>query len=167
MKTNLFAIVEVLYNQSGRKRCQIDNTIVEEAIYMVNNFQVNTPISLFYYLSALNLLNAAIKRNAHKAKLSYEIIKGKVVEIVDYVYTNKARFDNISFYYDKSDICLYINAFDVIFSFHQVIETPIIIQASQFEPIEWKGIRLQQIAQPLFMYAKKEYESHTSGTLSF
>lgn len=152
--------IEELFKQYRKSRCQIEDHVVEDAISVVENLHCNDSESIFYILSALNLLNAAIKRESHKAKLSYDYIKGKAVETFEYIHCHHELFEEISFYYAKNDLCLFVNVFDVIFSFHQVKETPTIIQASQFEPIEWKGIRLQRIAQPLFLYAKENFASH-------
>ncbi len=50
---------------------------------------------------------------------------------------------------------MFFEVFGVIFSFHQILESKLIKNvAAKNTPIQWTGIRLQRIAQNLFIYAK-------------
>ena len=51
-----------LYNQLVDDEIQpIDETVVDDAIGVINKISVSDADSLFYFLAAMNLLNAAIK----------------------------------------------------------------------------------------------------------
>lgn len=148
------------YNQlSENENLPIDDFIVDEAIAVVNNLTETDSKSLFYLLSAINLLNAAIKVKKYKSQLHYEFIKTKVSNIADNILNNPSHFDKTSVFYDINQKCIYLNVYNVVFSFHHIQETKLIKTiASKNEPIIWTGIRLQRIAQCIFIYAKEVYE---------
>jgi len=147
--------IEELYNQlADGESMPISEEAVNSAIRCINNFLLNSTDSLFLIVSALNLLNAAIKRDNLKSTLYYSYIKSNVNKVAEYYLSNQEKFDETSVYYDKNCKCFYFNIFGVVFSFHQVKETkPIVTIAANNEPIEWPGIRLQRIAQQIFEYA--------------
>ncbi len=112
-------------------------------------------------MSAINLLNAAIKQKEYKNELKYGFIKRKALLIAK-IIISKYRYDNIRCYYDMDEKCIYIEVYGVVFSFHKIIEDPLIIEtAAKAEKIVWPEIRLQRIAEPLFEIAKSVY--HQSG----
>lgn len=64
----------------------IDNDSVSKALSIVQGSKVASKSDTFLYLSALNLLNAAIKKPEFKGKLSYSVIKsnaGRLIREVD------------------------------------------------------------------------------------
>ena len=64
-----------LYNQLSEDEIQpIDDNVVVNAINIINRISVNNSDSLFYFLTAMNLLNAAIKTAQHKSQLSHAFI---------------------------------------------------------------------------------------------
>lgn len=146
-----------LYNQLSEGESQpIDDSIVDDAISVINNLTETSSNSLFYLLSAINLLNAAIKIEKNKSQLFYGFIKTRVSKVADNVLKNPSSFTETSVYYDVTQKCIYFNVYDVIFSFHQIQETKLIKNiASKNKPIIWQGIRLQRIAQKIYLYAKQ------------
>ena len=65
-----------LYSQLVGDEIQpIDENVVDEAMDVINKINVTDANSLFYFLSAINLLNAAIKTEKYKSRfeMSYEL----------------------------------------------------------------------------------------------
>jgi len=134
----------------------ISEDAVNDSIRCIDNFQLNDSKSLFTIVAALNLLNAAIKKEGQKISLDYGYIKTNVSKVADFYLSNKESFKDSSAYYELSNNCFLFNIFGVIFSFHQIKETSRILnEAASSEPIIWPGIRLQRIAQPIFEYGKR------------
>lgn len=138
---------------ANEKRHEISPMAVNTAINVVKFHYVKNEKDLFYYLAAINLLNAAIKMKKYKKSLSYRFIKGKARVITECVIARK-QFKGVNFYYSAGENCLYVKVLDVIFSFHYVDETPFILNiASAMPPIKWSGIKLQIIAEDVFIKA--------------
>ncbi len=132
----------------------IEREIVNEAIEILRTMRVYRTREVFLFLSAINLLNAAIKQKEYKKELGYGFIKGKALLAARIIIT-RYRYNDIQYYYDTEEKCLYIEVYGVVFSFHNILEDPLIIeQATNTEKIVWPGIRLQKIAIPLFSFAK-------------
>lgn len=150
-----------LYDQlEGDESQPIDGSIVDEAISVINNRSAIDSNSLFLLLSALNLLNAAVKTEKHKSKLYYGFIKSKVSKIADVIIQDPASFASTSLFYDSVQKCMYFEVFGVIFSFHQIFETKLIKNvASKNTPIQWTGVRLQRIAQRVYELAKANFDN--------
>lgn len=141
------------------ERRPIASDTVDAAMDVLKSYRINDTVGLFYYLAAINLLNAAIKMKQYKKRLRYSFIKGKARVVTEYVIA-KNRFDGVFYHYNKPENCLYVKVLDVVFSFHYVDETPFILgPASQTAPVEWSGIRLQILAEEIFLKAK-EMESN-------
>lgn len=153
-----------IYNQAAENEKQpIDDVVVDDAITIINEMNMTNVDSLFVALAALNLLKAAIKNEEYKSELSYGFINAKLSSLADIVLGNRDRYSETNVYYDQSQKCIYFEVFDVIFSYHQVKETNLIINvAAKNEPIIWTGIRLQRIAQKVFLYAKETYRTTSS-----
>ena len=153
-----------IYNQlKDNESQQIDEHVVDDAVSAMNSIPITDTYSLFYVLAALNLLNAAIKNARHKSQLFYGFIKTKVSKIAEQCLKNQNVFNNISIYYDAHHKCIYFDVFELIFSFHQIQETKLILSiAANNEPIIWTGIRLQRIAQNLFLFAKQMFHANST-----
>ena len=145
-----------LYNQlEDDDSLPIDSSMVDDAISVINNRSAFDSNTLFLLLSAINLLNAAVKTEKHKSQLYYGFIKTKVSKIADTIIQNPTSFADTSLFYDNVQKCMYFEVFGVIFSFHQILETKLIKNvASKKTPIEWTGVRLQRIAQSVYELAK-------------
>jgi len=146
-----------LYGQLAEgESMPISEDAINDSIRCIDNFQLNDSKSLFTIVAALNLLNAAIKKEGQKISLDYGYIKTNVSKVADFYLSNKESFKDSSAYYELSNNCFLFNIFGVIFSFHQIKETSRILnEAANSEPIIWPGIRLQRIAQPIFEYGKR------------
>lgn len=147
-----------LYNQLGQgENMPINEEMVKKAINVVLYLHPKNEDEVFLMLCALNLLNAAIKTELFKDNLSYDLIKtnaAKLVAVIDALKNN-----DVSYYYNKDEYCLYLKYGDVVFSFHHVPLTSEILKASFASPISWPGIRLQKIAQPLMNLAIRSFEN--------
>ncbi|WP_288276936.1 ATP-binding protein [uncultured Prevotella sp.] len=147
-----------LYNQLGQgESMSINEEMVKKAINVVLYLHPKNGDEVFLMLCALNLLNAAIKTELFKDSLSYDLIKtnaAKLVSVIDALKNN-----DVSYYYNKDEYCLYLKYGDVVFSFHHVPLTSEILKASFASPISWPGIRLQKIAQPLMNLAIKSFDN--------
>ena len=132
----------------------IDRDDVFQAIQILRTLRIYRTREVFLYLSAINLLNAAIKQAEYKKELGYGFIKGTALLAAKIIIT-RYRYNDIRYYYDMVDKCLYIDVYGVVFSFHNILEDPLIIEtAAKSEKIVWPEIRLQRIATPLFELAK-------------
>lgn len=147
-----------LYNQLGQgENMPVNEEMVKKAINVVLYLHPKNEDEVFLMLCALNLLNAAIKTELFKDNLSYDLIKtnaAKLVAVIDALKNN-----DVSYYYNKDEYCLYLKYGDVVFSFHHVPLTSEILKASFASPISWPGIRLQKIAQPLMNLAIRSFEN--------
>lgn len=145
-------VVEQYDKLVGEESLPISEDSVKNAIRYIDDFDLKDSKSLFTIVAALNLLNAAIKKDDLKFSIYYGYIKTNVSKVADYYLTHRNLFEEASVYYEKQRNCFYFNIFDVVFSFHQIKETENIKDAANLEPIIWPGIRLQRIAQTVFEY---------------
>ena len=137
----------------------ISEDSVKDAIRYIDDFEIKDSKSLFAIVAALNLLNAAVKKDNLKSSLYYAYIKTNVSKVANYYLSNEDKFGETTVYYEKTRKCFFFNIFGVIFSFHQVKETNQILNlAANLEPIIWPGIRLQRIAQSVFEFGKQMNE---------
>lgn len=157
---NLSTYIQEVYEQQNDNEIHsIESSVVDEALYVVKHIIEIDSLSLLYLLSSLNLLNAAIKQKEHRGKLSYAKIKPRVTEVVENVLTQTQLFPETFTYYSKQERCMYFQLYGVVFSFHNILETELIKNsASENPPIVWLGVRLQRIAQKLFLYVKNGVE---------
>lgn len=144
-------ITKWLQNSSIESLQFTDGKLVEKAIGIVLYPHQDNEDSLFLQLCALNFLNAVIKTEAFKNKLSNDLIKSNAARLIKTV--DVLKNDEISYYYSKEEYCLYIKLGSIVFSFHHVPLTTDVLKASFAPLIKWPGIRLQRIAQPLLNYA--------------
>ena len=93
--------IENIYNTlSEDSVLEISDDNVKAAMKVLRNYRIYNTKGLFYYLTAVNLLNAAIKRKEYKNKLRYSFIKGKVAVIVEYVIRRYTLY-NVNYYYSN------------------------------------------------------------------
>lgn len=155
--TEISKYVEEQYNELvGEESLPISEDSIKDAIRFIDDFDLKDSKSLFTIVAALNLLNAAIKKDNLKSSLYYAYIKTNVSKVADFYLSNKDKFEGVTVYYELPRKCFYFSIFDVVFSFHQIKETNQIVNvAANLEPIIWPGIRLQRIAQSVFEYGKQ------------
>ncbi len=116
--------------------------------------QCNNQDDVFAVLSALNLLNAAIKDKRWKHQLSYGFIKGRAAALCDQWI--ESPIHGVAAYYDQTEQAVFFDVGGVIFSYHYIQMSERIwsfIRSSANKPIVWAGIRLQMIPVELFELA--------------
>ena len=146
-------VVEQYRKLANEESLPISEDSVKDAIRYIDDFDLKDSKSLFTIVAALNLLNAAVKKDDLKSSLYYAYIKTNVSKVADFYLSYKDRFEGTTVYYELPRKCFYFSIFEVVFSFHQIKETNQIINvAANSEPIIWPGIRLQRIAQLVFEY---------------
>lgn len=146
------SLIEMWIQNTSIESLQLtDGKLVEKAIGIVLYHHHDNDESLFLQLCALNFLNAVIKTEAFKNRLSYDLIKSNAAKLIKTIDTLKN--EEISYYYNKEEYCLYIKFGSIVFSFHHVPLITEVLKASLATPIKWPGIRLQRIAQQLLNYA--------------
>mgnify|MGYP000219510488 CR=1 FL=1 len=125
---------------------------IVETIYSKNMDNSN---EYFMVLSALNLLNSAIKDTHWKHDLSYGFIKGKAAELFEKWI--KVPVEGVNAYYNSQEGAVFFSVDGVVFSYHRIKLSEKIrslIQTSGNKPITWTGVRLQKIPVELFDLAK-------------
>ena len=142
-------IVEDLYQEAENGiHFEIKDETVTRAVAIVKKLKVKKDyMNLGRCLCALNLMNTAIKMPEFKKTLSYGLIKPRAGYLIAAI--DPFDDDAIRYFYNKEEACLYFDFYGVVFSFHNVRNSPELQKAALAHPIEWPGIRLQLIAQPL------------------
>ena len=147
-------IVENLYKQNENRTDKgLDETIITKALDVATK-QCDDKDDFFRVLSALNLLNAAIKDQRWKHELSYGFIKGQVAKLFDQWIANPVV--GVKAYYNEREGVVFFEVDGVVFSYHSIGFSERIrsfIHSSANKPIEWGGVRLQKIPVELFYLA--------------
>lgn len=148
-------IVETIYAKNmDRTDKGINDLIITEALAEATK-SCQDPNEYFMVLSALNLLNSAIKDKRWKHDLSYEFIKGRAAELFEKWI--KSPIDGVSAYYNSKEGAVFFSVDGVVFSYHRIRISERIrnfIQLPGNKPILWSGVRLQKIPVELFDMAK-------------
>ena len=155
-KKILNSIAGWIQNDPDELILESDEDLVNMATKIVMYIHPQNQNEIFLHLCALNFLNASIKTECYKNKLSYDFIKSNAAKLI--TITDEIKDTSISYYYNKDEYCLYIKLVTIVFSFHHVPMTSEILKASFSHPIEWPGVRLQKIAKKLFLYAVNSIE---------
>lgn len=155
-KKILNSIAGWIQNEPDELILESDEDLVNMATKIVMYIHPQNQNEIFLHLCALNFLNASIKTECYKNKLSYDFIKSNVAKLI--TITDEIKDTSISYYYNKDEYCLYIKLVTIVFSFRHVPMTSEILKASFSHPIEWPGVRLQKIAKKLFLYAVNSIE---------
>lgn len=155
-KKILNSIAGWIQNEPDELILESDEDLVNMATKIVMYIHPQNQNEIFLHLCALNFLNASIKTECYKNKLSYDFIKSNAAKLI--TITDEIKDTSISYYYNKDEYCLYIKLVTIVFSFHHVPMTSEILKASFSHPIEWPSVRLQKIAKKLFLYAVNSIE---------
>ena len=143
--------VERIYKQNENRTDKgLDEMIITEALGAATE-RCDTQEGFFRVLSALNLLNAAIKDKRWTSELSYGFIKGRAAILFDQWIANP--IEGVRAYYNKEEGAVFFDVDGVIFSYHWISFTERIksfIHSAANKPIEWGGVRLQKIPVELF-----------------
>ncbi len=136
---------------------EFDRKEIDHALLLTEK-RVYSDHDLLLLLSALNLLNAAIKTKEYKKQLSYRIIKGHATRVLCYLIKSDPKNLNARYWLNRAENCAYIEVGNVQFSFHQIPKNDIInnfCDSNKNVICNWRGIRLQHIAVPLFRYVNE------------
>lgn len=121
---------------------------------------VGTKQALLLRLCSLNLLNALVKQEEYKKVLNYGMIKPKVF----YLIKNLSNKDLLGLcdeiYIKPSENCAYIRCYGFQFGFHNINAKALEEEFPQLvnEEGEWDGVRLQPIAEQLYVLAIEAVE---------
>lgn len=144
-------MVENLYKMNeSRTDKGLDEMIITEALGVAAECCVEKG-DFFRVLSALNLLNTAIKDRRWKHELSYGFIKGRAAKLFEQWIINPV--DGVKAYYDEREGAVLFEVDGVVFSYHRIGFSERIksfIHSPANKPIEWAGVRLQKIPLELF-----------------
>ena len=144
-------MVEKIYHENGNRTDNgIDEMVITEALGVATE-ECKTQEDFFRALSALNLLNSAIKDKRLKRQLSYGFIKGRVADLFEEWITKP--IDGVKACYDSKERAVFFDVDGVVFSYHNIRlldTTRSFIRSRANKPIEWPGIRLQKIPVELF-----------------
>lgn len=144
-------MVENLYKKNENRTDKgLDEMIITEALGVATEPCVDKD-DFFRVLSALNLLNAAIKDKRWKHELSYGFIKGRAAQLFDQWIAKPVR--GVEAYYNEQEGAVFFELDGVIFSYHRIGFSKRIksfIHSAANKPIEWDGVRLQKIPVELF-----------------
>ena len=116
-----------LQSASDEEALTIDDELVKKAINIVLYLHPKNEDEVFLMLCALNLLNAAIKTESFKDHLSNDLIKTNAAKLVSFI--DDLKKDDIFYYYNKEELCLYFKLSDIVFSFRHVPLTSEILKA--------------------------------------
>lgn len=144
-------MVEKIYRENeNRTNKGIDELVITEALGAATE-ECGTQNDFFRALSALNLLNSAIKDKRWKRQLSYGFIKGRAADLFEDWIVNPVKGVKAS--YDCKERAVFFEVDGVVFSYHNISlsdTTRSFIRSTSNKPIDWPGIRLQKIPVELF-----------------
>lgn len=144
-------MVERIYRENENRTDKgIDEMVITEALGVATE-DCESQEGFFRVLSALNLLNSAIKDKRWKRQLSYGFIKGRAADLFDKWIKNPV--EGVRAYYDEREGALFFENCGVVFSYHNIRLSEGIrsfIGSEANRPIAWQGIRLQRIPVELF-----------------
>ena len=147
-------IAQIYLNSLTKPVKEITCADIKNAENILRDFNdISNTNQLFLVLAAINLLNAAIKKNEFKKDLTYSFIKSKAATLLE-LLIEMDPLQNVSYFYNREEKCMYVKVYGVIFSFHYITESETILNNIQDE-IEWEGIRLQKIAIEVYELALK------------
>lgn len=111
-------MVENLYkiNENRTDKC-LDDMIITEALGVATG-HCEDKDDFFRVLSALNLLNAAIKDKRWKSELSYGFIKGRVAQLFDQWIAHPV--DDVKAYYNEIEGAVFFDVDGVVFSYKRI-----------------------------------------------
>lgn len=148
--------VEKIYRENETRTDKgLDEMVITQALDVATE-PCTTRDDYFMVLSALNLLNAAIKDARWKHELSYGFIKGQAARLFDQWIAKPV--EGIRAYYNEREGAVFFDVEGVIFSYHRIAINDRIrgfIRSSANKPIEWGGIRLQKIPVEVFDLASQ------------
>jgi hypothetical protein len=144
-------LVERIYMENeNRTEKGLDEMVITEALAAATD-ECKNKDDYFRVLSALNLLNSAIKDKRWKRQLSYGFIKGQASSLFEQWVEEPV--DGVKAFYDGKEGAVFFDVDGVVFSYHCIRLTDSLrsfIKSAANKPIAWQGIRLQRIPVELF-----------------
>jgi len=120
------------------------------------NTRPSSTKELFLILSAMNLINAAIKTKEFKCEIYYGMLKQHLSKLLVNVLDNEQLKFDAQIYIDRAQNCVYIEIYGLQYSFHNITiyeQLDNFVNSPQNKPAIWKEIPLQKMAAELFIYA--------------
>ena len=143
--------VERIYKENkDRIEKGLNEIVITEALAAATDACLNQD-DYFRVLSALNLLNSAIKDKRWKGQLSYGFIKGQASSLFEQWIGEPV--EGVKAFYDEEEKAVFFEVDGVVFSYHNIgLSDKIIsfVKSAANKPIAWPGIRLQRIPVELF-----------------
>lgn len=121
--------------------------------------KIDSEGGLLLVVSAINLLNAAIKKEQFKKELTYREIKGNISRLLSFLSRVPAKRFNASFWINPDEGCAYIEVSGFQFSFHNItmgVALKAFTSSDRNQIRQWCGIRLQRVAGDVFRYSVKK-----------
>ena len=144
-------LVERIYKENENRTDKgLDEMFITEALAAATDACDNQD-DYFRALSALNLLNSAIKDKRWKRQLSYGFIKGQASSLFEQWIEEPVK--GVKAYYDGKERAVFFDLAGVVFSYHNIRLSDSIrsfVKSAANKPIAWPGIRLQRIPVELF-----------------
>ena len=144
-------LVERIYKENENRTDKgLDEMVITEALAAATDACDNQD-DYFRALSALNLLNSAIKDKRWKRQLSYGFIKGQASSLFEQWIEEPVK--GVKAYYDGKERAVFFDLAGVVFSYHNIRLSDSIrsfVKSAANKPIAWLGIRLQRIPVELF-----------------
>ena len=144
-------LVERIYKENENRTDKgLDEMVITEALAAATDACDNQD-DYFRALSALNLLNSAIKDKRWKRQLSYGFIKGQASSLFEQWIEEPVK--GVKAYYDGKERAVFFDLAGVVFSYHNIRLSDSIrsfVKSAANKPIAWPGIRLQRIPVELF-----------------
>ena len=103
-KKILNSIAGWIQNEPDELILESDEDLVNMATKIVMYIHPQNQNEIFLHLCALNFLNASIKTECYKNKLSYDFIKSNAAKLI--TITDEIKDTSISYYYNKDEYCL-------------------------------------------------------------
>ena len=151
MKDEIKRLVEKIYMENvDRTENGIDEMVITKALAVATMNCVDQD-DYFKALSALNLLNAAIKDKRWKQQLSYGFIKGRASILFEQWI--KMPVEGVKAFYNSEEEAVFFDVNGIVFSYHNIGLSHSIrsfVKTLANKTIVWPGIRLQKIPVELF-----------------
>ncbi len=164
MQPNYAAQVAAIYdNCADRAQPLNEEWVVQAGIVVERMYPPADTGAVLSVLTALNLLNAAVKHTWGASLVSYNYIKGMAASLM--VYLLEHPMEGVTTYYDGNEDVAYFTVWGIQVSFHHIPLysrlTTLLVQYTQ-QPQQWEGRQLQLIAVELFRLTMPDDFTYTS-----
>ena len=148
------AIRRIYYDDKQPRQTVTPQLVYQAAATVEQLFPPKDTDEAFRTLTALNLLNTAVKLPWGALMVTYDYIKGFAACLFTALaYT---QLPGVSIYWDRQDDVAYFRIYGVQISFHHVTRLADfagVLPLVNHEPQQWDGLRLQRVSVELFRMA--------------